>query len=267
MVKSLGEGIYSASRQDGILHVRAVGHKPALQVKVTLEQLPFLIYPPEIGLFFESADIVSPVVVPFEIERAFPAYPASARSVTIIDRNGSHAIVIVEQTSPADDAFDLSKDRFVVYRALIGDRYLIAKEGALVVGIYVKVFGPDTYEHCKAYVAAHAPPVQVDIVPGTLSAWIDKQPGVQNGSKLIVVVDAWLEVDWKVELVAAVPQGINLAIKLLKFNVQLPPGPVHSHAFVRRTLRYEETPAGFNYTEVTIENGSASTSAVVTIVS
>ncbi|WPO40617.1 hypothetical protein [Tardiphaga sp. 42S5] len=271
MSKTFGEAVYSAYRQNGILHVRASGLKPTLQTIVTIEELPFLIYPPQLGLFFETNGIVNPVVLPFEIETAFAHYPASARTVQIVDRNGTHAIDIVDrpETAPVLLLADAAATQFVVYRQIGTDRYLIARAGAPVIDIYIKVFGPDSYSAAQAYVAAHTTHVSptLQVVPGSLKAWIDRQPGVDNGSKLIVTVDAVVEVDWTVTLISAVPQGINPLIKLLRFEIYLPVGPVHSQALVTRTFRYEESPAQHPYTNATIENGPGSVSVPVENVS
>ncbi len=270
MSKVFGVGIYSAYRQNGILHVTASGLKPTAQTKVTIEELPFLIYPPELGLFFETDGITSPVVLPFDIERAVTIYPASAKAVHIVDKNGLHAIHIVEKPATGSGTItDPAATQFVVYHQIGLNRYLIAKSDAIVPAIYYKVFGPDTYAACQAYVAAHTAPAEpsINITPGTLKAWIDRQPGVEDGAKLIVTVDAIVEVDWTVKLVSAVPQGFNPLVKLLRFEVHLPTGPVHSNALMTKTFRYEEALAQQAYTNVTVENGPGSVSAPVQEVS
>jgi hypothetical protein len=66
-----------------------------------------------------------------------------------------------------------------------------------------------------------------------------------------------IEVDWKVALVRAVPQGINPNDLLLKIEVTKPTGP-HSNALASRTLRYEEKPVQVDYKSVTILNGDHS---------
>lgn len=259
MAKVFGEGIYTAYRQNGILHVQAKGMKPYAQTKVSLEELPFLIYPPQFALFFETDGIASPVELPFDIERAFSNYPR-VPAVHIADKNGGHSIHIEDKaaTSSAD------VQAYAVYRQVGTDHYMIAKADAIVAAIYFKVFGPDTYENCYKYVQEHGANFSpaVHLVPGSLKAWIDKQPGGHN--PLVVTVDAMLEVDWGVTLVAAMPQGFNPRIKLLKVEVKLPDGTAHSNAIAIRTLRYEETPAADDYTDVTVLNGGQSVSAKVT---
>ncbi|MBR0968504.1 hypothetical protein JQ554_30500 [Bradyrhizobium diazoefficiens] len=262
MSKVFGEGIYSAYRQDGILHVRATGLKPTAQTIVTIEELPFLIFPPRLGLFFETDGITNPVVLPFDVERAFPNYPAHVTVVNIVDKNGVHTINIVEKPAAAASLLiaDPAAAQFVVYQQIGTDHYLIAKSDDVVLAIYYKVFGPDTYANCQAYVAAHARPIipAVEVVPGTFSAWINRQPGVEPGPRFIATVDAIVEVDWNVTLISAVPQGFNPLIKLLRFDVQLPPGPKHSNALIRRTFRFEESPPQHPFTDSTIENGPGS---------
>ncbi|WP_426422532.1 hypothetical protein [Bradyrhizobium genosp. A] len=267
MSKVFGEGIYSAYRQNGILHVRATGLKPTAQTIVTLEELPFLIYPPRLGLMFETDGITSPVVLPFDVERAFPNYPSSAQAVSIVDKNGVHTIDIVEKpaTAPSLLVADPTVAEFVVYQQIGTNHYLIAKSDDVVLAIYYKVFGPDTYANCQAYVAEHARPIipSVEVVPGTFAAWINRQPGIDAGPKFVATVDVIVEIDWTVTLISAVPQGFNPLIKLLRFDVQLPAGSVHSTAMIKRTFRYEEAPPQHPYTDSTIENGPGSISTPV----
>ena len=267
MAKLFGEGIYSAYRQNGILHVRCIGMKPYAQTKVSLEELPFLIYPPQIGLFFETSGIVSPVELPFDIERAFAHYP-DVPTVHIVDKNGGHSINIEDKPATTSAMAAAAAPTYVVYRQIGTNHYLIAEANKPVIEIYYKVFGPDTYENCQKYVTAHSPNISpaVDLVPGTLRAWIDKQPGAGGGGPpLIVTVDAMVRVDWGVDLVAASPQGFNPLVKLLKIDVKLPDGGAGSNAIAGRTLRYEEAPATNAYTDVTLLNGGQSVSAKVTI--
>ncbi len=258
MAKEFGEAIYTAYRQNGVLRVTATGHKPTLQTKVTFEQLPFLIFPPRLGLFFDTEGLTSPVVTPFEIEKAFPHYPGKSSVVTITDKNGSHAIDIIERAPQADPLIisDPDQPEFDVYQQIATSHFLIAKDGDLVPAIYVRVFGPDTYARCQAYILEHSVQTPtVDVVPNSLKAWRDAQPSEEAKPNFIVTVEAYAEVDWKVSLVVADPQGINPDIKLLKFHIELPTGPVHSNAISKRTFRYEETPAGQAYTDVTLEDG------------
>ncbi len=84
-------------------------------------------------------------------------------------------------------------------------------------------------------------------------AWIDSMP---PGKPTLIVTGETdpIEVDWKVVLVRAAPQGINPKVLLLKIEVTKPTG-LHSNALASRTLRYEEKPAQADYASVTILNG------------
>jgi len=163
---------------------------------------------------------------------------------------------------------DPNAANFAVFKQINGDQYLIAEADSAILAIFIKVFGPDTYANCQAYVAAHtvATPPSLAIAPGALNATIDRQPGPDHVPKLTVTVDVIVEVDWTVSLVSAVPQGINPLVKLLKFDIVLPPGPVHSNAMMKKTFSYEEAPPQNAYTDVTIENATGSNSAQVRIV-
>ena len=105
----------------------------------------------------------------------------------------------------------------------------------------------------------------VEILPETLEATLEKQPGPGKRYKLFVSVEAEVEVDWKVKLVSAHPQGTNPRVKLLRFDVELPTGK-HSNAIVRKTIRYEEAPPHADYKEVTIEDGKQTVSKQVSII-
>jgi hypothetical protein len=107
---------------------------------------------------------------------------------------------------------------------------------------------------------------KLNVVPGSLKAWIDRQPGISKSPKLHATIDVSAEVDWKIALVAAVPQGINPRIKLLRFEVGLPTGR-HSNAIAQRTVRYEEPVGPDNYTNVTVLNDGESITTDVEIVS
>ncbi|WP_159009579.1 hypothetical protein [Bradyrhizobium sp. S69] len=270
MPKVLGEGIFSAYRQDGIAHLSAIGQKPSPQTKVTIDQLPFLIYPPRFALMFETDGITNPLVMPFDIDRAIPNYPPDVKFISVMDKNGLHAIDILDLPATGNGGLidDPNAAIFAVFRQINGDQYLIAKADSAILAIFIKVFGPDTYANCQAYVAAHAvvTPPSLAIAPGALNAWIDRQPGPDHGPKLIVTVDVIVEIDWTVSLVSAVPQGINPLVKLLKFDIVLPPGPVHSNAMMKKTFRYEEAPPQNPYTDVTIENATGSNTAPVRII-
>ena len=86
----------------------------------------------------------------------------------------------------------------------------------------------------------HAQPV-VPIIPHSLKAVLNEQVGPGHPHSFTASVDVEVEVDWKVELVSAKPQGINPLVKLLAFHVELPHGTAHSkrHRQAHAPLRGE----------------------------
>ncbi len=111
----------------------------------------------------------------------------------------------------------------------------------------------------------HAQPV-VPIIPHSLKGVLNEQVGPGHPHSFTASVDVEVEVDWKVELVSAKPQGINPLVKLLAFHVELPHGTAHSNAIAKRTLHYEEKPPHAKYSNVTLEDGKETVSAKVAIV-
>jgi hypothetical protein len=106
---------------------------------------------------------------------------------------------------------------------------------------------------------------KLNTAAGSLKAWIDRQPGVGKTPKLHVTISVSVEVDWKIALIPANPQGINPRVKLLRFVVGFPTGP-HSHAIATRTVSYEETVGPVNHTDVTVLNAGEDVSTKVEIV-
>jgi hypothetical protein len=126
----------------------------------------------------------------------------------------------------------------------------------------------------------------VELIAGTLKAWLNRQPGSGGGNgTLLVTVEAEAGDGVRAGLESASPQGTNPAVKLLKVNREKPVlvgadvMPVGADAKVKMVknpystgksklhLRYEEAPAKETYTDVTIENGSNTISAKVETVS
>lgn len=255
MAKVLGRALYSAYRQDRVLYIAAQGEKPNLQTKVTIEQLPIRIYPPHFALYFESEGIVNPIQLPFEIERAFPTYPLAAKVVNILDASGRHTITI-ETREGTKAALEISAvESYCVFQQIGTDNYVIAKCDTILPAIYYKVFGPASYLQCQEYIAEHtraaAPGVYAK--PETFNAWIDKMP--PGPPKLVVIGDVLAEIDLKVELLRASPQGINPLDLILNIKAELPSDSSHSNAIATRSIRYVETPPQVDYTNVTVTGG------------
>lgn len=94
MSKHYGVGRYAALRiADPVILIVATGTAPNRTTHVTLEQLPWRIYPPRFGLFFDEAPIALPATRPFVVTGVF-AYPKGVASVTIVDADGHHEIPI-----------------------------------------------------------------------------------------------------------------------------------------------------------------------------
>lgn len=269
MTKEFGRATYSAHRVNGVLHIVATGNKPNLQTTVTIEQLPFFIFPPEFGLYFENPPIISPVVMPFHVESAFPSYPPDVGFVRVIDAAGSHDITI-DGSINISPPTNTDGSNFYVVEQIGTFRIRIVPGDRILPQIFRRIYGPATYQQCEAFAAEHtaqtgkgAVPnnalVQAD--PASFKAWIDEMPG--SPRKLIVTGDVMSEVDYQVTLVRAVPQGFNPAILLLHIDVTTPSGP-HSNAIARRTLRYEEE-TSLRFTNVTVIGGGISFTVPVTI--
>ena len=104
----------------------------------------------------------------------------------------------------------------------------------------------------------------VSIIPHSLQAVLDRQPGTGRPHSFHVTVEIEVEVHWTVELVEARPQGINHLIKLLRLEIVRPPGAGGPTA--RRMLRYTETPPCASYGEVWLGDGDRAVSARVAVV-
>ena len=133
----------------------AVGQAPNLNTQVSLEQLPWRIFPPQFGLFFDTPQIHLPAMRPFVVPAVFP-FPDGRNELTIFDAAGAHKIAIL-------DAFPFSameKERhlpglkdFVAYQQLGVANCMIAPEGAMVPMIYSRAFGPASYAECEDWIS------------------------------------------------------------------------------------------------------------------
>ena len=101
------------------------------------------------------------------------------------------------------------------------------------------------------------------VVPGSLTAILEKQSRKRRGDRFLVIVDVQADAGRVLDLVAA-PQGINPLIKFLRIKASAP--SLSSSPAVRRTLRYEEAPAAADYREVWLGEGDAAISGKVALV-
>jgi hypothetical protein len=95
MLKEFGIAhTYQAARIAGVaVAIAATGEAPNFNTRVTLEQLPWKIYPPHFGLFFEHPQITLPATRPFVVS-TLVGYPTDIDELTVIDANGRHIVKI-----------------------------------------------------------------------------------------------------------------------------------------------------------------------------
>lgn len=160
--KVYGTGSYSALRvgSDSLL-ILASGQRPALNITPVLEQLPWRIWPPHFGLFFESSgDFGAPAITDFSIALLTP-YPPELDSVTIIDANGPHLILfdILGTDSEAPKAVHADWAHYAVFQDLNDSaNCLIAPVDAIVPATLfnaTKSLGPLTYQGAVQWKAAN----------------------------------------------------------------------------------------------------------------
>jgi hypothetical protein len=152
--REFGRAEYRAYRTGNRVKLVATGTMPNFNMKVDFEQLPFLIHPPMQGFYFISPDIVLPALRPFMHEDEID-FPSGSPVVTIVDADGEHQVDIqpiptanIEPVFPSDN-----DDGFCVFSMLATEKMMIAPCGAPIVGVFTKVFGPETYRRCMEYVA------------------------------------------------------------------------------------------------------------------
>jgi hypothetical protein len=149
---------YAALRVGPIVLITAVGQAPNLNTQVTLEQLPWRIYPPQFGLFFETPGIQLPAIRPFVVSAVFP-YPEKETELTIIDAAGRHDIKIasVFPFAPLEREVQGRED-YVAYQQIGVANCMIAPADAMVPMIYSRAFGPASYAACEAWIKKNCQP-------------------------------------------------------------------------------------------------------------
>lgn len=157
MAKEYGIATYRAVKMlDALLLITAEGVAPNWNTRVTLEQLPWRIWPPRFALYFDSPDIVLPALRPFSISNVF-LYPASLGEVTIIDAAGQH-VVKIDPPHAIDTALHEranSEKAFNAYQQIGVANCMIAPVDAMVPMIFRKAHGPDTYKGCETWIATN----------------------------------------------------------------------------------------------------------------
>ena len=105
MTKEFGIAqLYQAARlTDAAVIIIATGETPNFNTRVTIEQLPWRIYPPHFGLFFETPEIALPAKRPFAVS-AIVGFPGERNELTIIDACGRHVLNIRRRSNFARPA-------------------------------------------------------------------------------------------------------------------------------------------------------------------
>ena len=155
MTKEFGVArTYEAARIHGAaVVIIAAGEAPYLNTRVTLEQLPWRIYPPHFGLFFETPEIALPAIRPFVVW-AVVGFPADIDELTIIDANGRHVVKIAGAIQFRSAKEDVNADKaFLAYRQIGFPNCMIAPFDAMVPMIFTRAFGPASYAECEAWIA------------------------------------------------------------------------------------------------------------------
>ena len=155
MAKEFGVATYVAMKvTEALVLITAHGTAPNWNTRVALEQLPWRIWPPRFGLYFDTPDIALPALRPFTVSSLF-AYPASLGQVTIIDAAGQHEVKIgsaMMLDAAAEDRVNADK-AFNAYQQIGVANCMIAPVDAMVPMIFRKAHGPDTYKGCEDWIA------------------------------------------------------------------------------------------------------------------
>ena len=149
---------YTALRVGPIVVITAVGQAPNFNTQVTVEQLPWRIYPPLFGLFFETPAIQLPAIRPFAVAGVFP-YPEKETELTIFDAAGRHAIRVAS-AFPFEplEREAAGREDFIAYQQIGVANCMIAPADAMVPMIYRRAFGPASYPACEAWIAKNCQP-------------------------------------------------------------------------------------------------------------
>ncbi|MDX2202558.1 MAG: hypothetical protein NW223_07400 [Hyphomicrobiaceae bacterium] len=154
MSKFYGVGSYRAQRiAPTFIAIIATGTTPNLPTRVTVEQLPWRIYPPRFALFFEEPAITVPATRPF-VEAGFFLYPKDQDVVTVIDAAGSHAVDIVGELALVEMQL-AGSSTYAVYQQIGTTTCIVAPDDAILPAIYTRVYGPASEADCTAWAAAN----------------------------------------------------------------------------------------------------------------
>jgi hypothetical protein len=154
MAKEFGVATYIAMKVTEILVlITAHGAAPNRNTRVTLEQLPWRIWPPRFGLYFDTPGVALPALCEFVVSGLF-TYPTSLGLVTLIDAAGEHTVKIgpaMSRDEPPEEWVNADKT-FNAYQQIGVANCMIAPVDAMVPMIFGKAHGPDTYKGCEDWI-------------------------------------------------------------------------------------------------------------------
>jgi hypothetical protein len=146
--------LYQATRlTDTSVLIFAAGEAPNLNTQVSIELLPWRIFPPHFGLFFETPQVGLPATRPFLVWGIFP-YPKGIDELVIVDAAGRHTVPILGAFPFAASERKLQEaPSFVAYRQIgVASNCMLAPADAMVPMIYSRAFGPATQAECQAWI-------------------------------------------------------------------------------------------------------------------
>jgi hypothetical protein len=156
MTKEFGVAhLYQATRlTDFAVLIVAIGEAPNLNTRVTLEQLPWRIYPPHFGLFFETPQIALPATRPFVVWQV-AGYPPGLTEIVIVDANGRHVVQLAKAIELRSATEQVNAEKaFLAYRQIgVPNNCMVAPFDAMVPMIFQRAYGPATYADCEAWIA------------------------------------------------------------------------------------------------------------------
>lgn len=142
MTKDYGKGEYVARRiTDNTILIQAHGFAPATNTIVTLERMPWRIWPPHYGLFFEQNGIGGSMQSPFH-KTLVDSYPVQEEFdvVNIVDLSGVIQVPIeagLEFSLLRSDIANDIENHFAVWQQIgVNSNCVIAPINAIMPAIY-----------------------------------------------------------------------------------------------------------------------------------
>jgi hypothetical protein len=158
-----GTGTYSAKIiGKGTILIRASGMVPTAPTKAILAELPWRIYPPHFGLFFEtSGDVGATVMLPY-VTTLVALYPTDESDVTIVDANGMTKVPLETVSVDGFQGVRMAANvapGFAVYQQInVPSNCVIAPVGAIMPAIFFNAtahLGPLDYAAAQSWRAEH----------------------------------------------------------------------------------------------------------------